>query len=95
MSDPIVVAAEQAAIPTAIAALKAFQQFEADLGTDPTKWALTFPGAKLRFLGTLQLQIPVLAQAETGALLGAASTQVDSWISTLQAAQAAQVAQAK
>jgi hypothetical protein len=78
---------EQAAIPTAIAALQAFQQFETDLGTDPTKWALNYPGAKLKFLGTLSLQLPVLAQAESGALMGAANTQISSWITTLKAAQ--------
>jgi hypothetical protein len=92
MPDPVVTALEQAAIPTAITALQAFQQFETDLGTDPTKWPLTYPGAKLKFIGNLSLQVPVLAQAESAALQGAASSQVNSWIATLKAAQTAPTA---
>lgn len=89
MTDAVITAAEKAAIPTAIAALQALKQFEADLGPDPTQWVLTMPGAKLKLLGTLSLQLPVLAKAEAGALGAALGTQVDSWITTLQAAQAA------
>ena len=89
MTDVVVTAAEKAAIPTAIAALNALKQFETDLGTDPTQWALTLPGAKLKLLGTLSLQLPVLAKAEAGALGTAMNSQIDSWITTLQAAQAA------
>lgn len=88
-SDVLVTAAEKAAIPTAIAALNALKQFEVDLGPDPMQWPLTAQGAKLKLLGTLSLQLPILAKAEAAALTSTLSTQVDSWIATLQAAQAA------
>ena len=85
---PLVQSAEAAAIPTAIAGLQAFKQFEADMGIDPAKWALNYPGAKLKFLGTLGLQLPVLAQAEGSALQASTNTVVDGFIATLQAKQA-------
>lgn len=83
---PLLSAAEQAAIPTAIACLEAFQQFEADMGPDPAQWALNYPGAKLKFLGTLGLQVPILAKAEGGALMSSTNI-VSGFITTLKAAQ--------
>lgn len=88
MNDPIVKAAEQAAIPVAINALQAFQQFDADMGPDPTKWLLNYPGAKLKFLGTLGLQLPTLLTSEGAVLQSAANTEAASWITVLKAAQA-------
>lgn len=85
MSNPI----EQAAVIPLIAVLQALKQFNNDLGPDPTKWALTLPGANLRLMGTLGLQLPVLAGAEVAAVQGLLNTQVDTWISKLQAAQTA------
>lgn len=87
MTNPVVTAAEQAAIPTAIASLQAFKQFLVDIGSDPTKYPLTVPPAGGKFLLTLQLQLPSLLVAEDTALIGNASTQADSWIATLKAAQ--------
>lgn len=84
---PLLNAAEQAAIPTAIAGLQAFQQFEADMGPDPAQWALNYPGAKLKFLGTLGLQVPILAKAEGGALMSSTNNIVAGFITTLKAEQ--------
>lgn len=78
-----------AAAPSLIAVLNAIKQFNTDIGPDPTKWALNFPGAQMRLLGTINLQIPQLAVAEGGAVQNALNTQVDSWISQLQAATSA------
>jgi len=83
MTDATVSALEQAAIPTAIAALKAVQQFNANMGTDPAKWALNFPAANLVLVGSLQLLVPSLAQSEGGAIITEANTKIDGWISTL------------
>lgn len=80
---------EQAAIPSAIAILQGFQAFLGNMGSDPTQWALKFPGALQVFNGTVELQGPALAAAEAGALQSAASTKVASWITALQAAQTA------
>jgi hypothetical protein len=85
MTDPVLSAAEIAAIPTAIAVLKALQQFNANMGIDPMQWALKFPGAFDILLGTIKLQVPSLAQAEGGAIIGEANTKISSWISSLQA----------
>lgn len=77
-----------AAAPSLIAVLSAIKQFNADMGPDPLKWALNFPGAQMKLLGTVNLQLPQLAVAEGGALQTLTNNQVDSWISQLQAAVA-------
>jgi hypothetical protein len=82
-SNPLI----QAAIPTAIAALQAVQQFEADIGPDPTKWVLTVEPAKLKLLGALGLLVQPLGAAEGAAGLGILTTVTNGWISTLKAAQ--------
>lgn len=81
MTDPVV----QAAIPTAIAVLKAVQQFIANLGTDPLQVPVKFPGAAQVFLGTVEMQVPALASSEFTALQSDVNTKVNGWIASLQA----------
>jgi hypothetical protein len=94
MSSPIVTDIENAAIPAVVAALQAVQAFSTNIGVDPTKWALTVPGALTVLLGTLQLQIPVLAQSEVGALQTQLNTHIAAAIAALQAKAAAATAPA-
>lgn len=90
MTNPVVVAAE----PALVAALQAIKAFITNVGTDPTKFPLTVPGAFTVLLGTLQLQIPTVAAAEVVALQSAINAKVDSAIASLQAQVAAPVAPA-
>jgi hypothetical protein len=92
MSTPNPNPFEQAAIPSAIQIVEALQAFFTNLGTDPTQWAVKLPGAAQVLLGTVELQGPALAIAEAGALGTAVNTKLAAWLSTLQAAQAAQAA---
>lgn len=80
---------EQAAIPTAIAIIGAMQAFFASLGTDPTQWPLKADGAAKVFLGTVELQLPVLASAEAGAVVTTINTTLAGWTDKLKAAQTA------
>lgn len=87
--NPLLTAAEQAAIPTAINALEALQQFETDMGPNPLQWVANYPGARLKLLGTIALQLPALATSEGGAVVGIIGNVTAGWISTLKAAQSA------
>ena len=78
---------EIAAIPTAISALQAVQQFAANMGTDPLQWVAKYPGSQLILLGTLQNLVPSLLVSEGGAVQAAVNSQIGSWITTLQKAQ--------
>lgn len=78
--NPVLVAAA----PSLIAALQALQQFETDLGPNPLQWVANYPGAKLKLLGTLALQLPAIATAEGGALEGLINTTTSGWITKLQ-----------
>ena len=78
---------EQAAIPTALAIIQALQTLFASLGTDPTQWPVKADGAAKVFLGTVELQLPVLANAEAGAGVAAINTTLAGWTAKLQAAQ--------
>lgn len=80
---------EEAAIPSAIAICQAFQTFNANMGTDPTRWGVNFPGAVQVFLGSVELQGPAVAQSEAAALSAAVNAKVAAWIAALEAAQAA------
>jgi hypothetical protein len=81
-SNPTLVAAA----PSLISALQAFQAFEADMGANPLLWAANYPGAKLKLLGELALQLPALATAEGGELESVITATTSSWITKLQAA---------
>lgn len=79
--NPILVAAA----PSLITALQAIQQFNTDMGTNPAQWAANYPGASLKLIGTLQLQLPALATAEASALQTDINTKIGSAITALQA----------
>lgn len=89
MTDAVATQALRAASPAFIAALEAFQQFVADMGSNPEAWALNYPGAKLKFLGAVTLQAPALATAEAGAFEQFLNTQTSSLIEKLKQIQAA------
>lgn len=82
--NPVVVAGA----PAIIAVLQAVQTFLTNLGTDPLQVSVKFPGAVQVFLGTVELQLPVLAGAEFGALETDISSKINAWIAKLQSAQA-------
>ncbi len=73
-----------AAAPELIAALTAIKTFNANIGADPTKWALTVPPALVILLGTVQLQVPALVSAESATIQADINTKVDGWIAQLQ-----------
>lgn len=77
---------EVAAIPTAIAILKAVQQLAANLGTDPLQIAAKAPGALQVFVGTVEMQAPALLNSELTAVQSDVNTQIGGWITKLQAA---------
>jgi hypothetical protein len=81
-----------AAAPALIAVWQAVKQFEIDIGTDPTQFPVTVPAAKLKFAGTLGLELPVVAKAEVGLAEGLIGKQADAAIANLQALQAQQTA---
>lgn len=87
MTNPVLTAAEQAAIPTARALLAALNTFVTNLGPDPLKIPLTAPGALQVLLGSVELQAPSLATAEWSALSSAAKSQFAGWDAKLAAAQ--------
>ena len=88
MTDTAITTIEAAAAPSLIGALQALQQFEADMGPNPLVWAANYPGAKLKLLGTLALQLPTIATAEGGALENVINTTTSGWITKLQALKA-------
>lgn len=79
--NPVLVAAA----PSLISALQAIQQFETDIGPDPTKWVETVVPAKLKLLGALGLLLPGLEQSEVSALGTVINTTTSGWITKLQA----------
>jgi len=79
--NPILVAAA----PAIIAALKAIEQFSVNIGTDPTQWAVKVPGAFQVLLGTIELQLPVVAAAEAGALQTDVTAKINALIAKLPA----------
>lgn len=86
MTNPLA-PAEQAAIPTAIAALQAVQQFAVNMGADPLQWVAKYPGSQLILLGTLQNLVPSLLVSEGGAVQTVVNNQINSWVGKLKAAQ--------
>ena len=75
----------QAAAPALMAMVQAVQQFIADMGQDPAKWLLNYPGAKLKLVGSIGLQLPQLATAEAGALETVINNQLSAWEQALAA----------
>jgi len=75
----------EAAAPSLIIALQALQTFEADMGPNPLQWVANYPGAKLKLLGTIALQLPSIATAEGALLENVINTTTAGWIAKLQA----------
>lgn len=88
MTSPVITEIEAAAAPALISSLQALQAFETDMGANPLLWVANYPGAKLKLLGTLALQLPQIATAEGGALENVINTTTSSWITKLQALKA-------
>ena len=77
-----------AAAPSLIALLQAVQQFEVDMGPNPLLWPVNYPGAKLKMLGSMALQLPAIATAEGAVLETIVNTTTAGWITKLQALSA-------
>ena len=80
MPDPVVTAA----IPSVISVLQALQAFVKNLGTDPLQVAVKFPGAVQVLIGTVEMQLPVLADSEFGAVQTDVNGKIAGWITQLQ-----------
>jgi hypothetical protein len=70
-----------AAAPSAIVLIKALQTLITNLGTDPVQMAAKFPGALAVLTGTLEMQIPALAQSELAAVQSDVNSKLDGFIS--------------
>lgn len=79
----------KAAAPSLIAAIDVWDQFEADMGTDPALWALKFMPAKLKALGALGLLVQPLIGAEVVAGENIIGATTSGWKTQLQAIAAA------
>jgi hypothetical protein len=66
--------------------LDALATFITNLGPDPIKLPATLPGALQIFLGTVELQLPVLVNAEWGAVQTDAQSKIAVLQNRLQAA---------
>jgi hypothetical protein len=80
--NPILVAAA----PSIQAVLTALSTFITNLGPDPTKVAVTFPGALQVLLGDIELQLPALANSEFGVVQTAAQSKIAGWQASLKTA---------
>jgi hypothetical protein len=80
-TNPVLIAAA----PSLIAAIKAIQQFETDMGTNIAQWPVTIPAAKLKLLGALGLLLPGLETSEVSALGTIINTTTSGWIMKLEA----------
>src|ERR1700676_248120 len=79
--NPVLTAAK----PALIAILQAVEQFIANMGTDPLQLAVKFPGAVQVLLGTVEMQLPVVATAELVAVQTAPNARIAALIASLQA----------
>jgi hypothetical protein len=84
MTNPILTTLETAAAPSLVQVLTALQTFVTNLGTDPSKVALTFPGAAQVLLGTIELQGPALLASEFTTAQNLVQTRISSWIASVQ-----------
>lgn len=80
--NPIVAAA----VPSLVSVLQALQAFVTNLGSDPTQVAVKFPGALQILIGSVELQLPVLATSEFTTLQADANTKIAAWIAAVQKA---------
>jgi hypothetical protein len=77
-----------AAAPAIDAAFAALSTFITNLGPDPTKLPATLPGAAKIFIGTVELQLPVLVNAEWGVVQSDAQNDIAAVRAKLAAAVA-------
>jgi hypothetical protein len=70
-----------AAAPSAIVLIKALQTLITNLGTDPAQMAAKLPGALAVLTGTLEMQIPALAESELAAVQTDVNAKLDGYIS--------------
>jgi len=80
--NPVLVAAA----PALDAALAALETFVTNLGPDPTKLVVTFPGALSVLIGQIELQFPTLVNAEYSVV----ATEAQTKLAALRASLAAQ-----
>ena len=81
--NPVLVAAA----PSLIAVLQALQTFVANVGVDPVQMPVKFPGALSVLVGSIELQLPGLAEGELAALQGEVNSKISGLITKLQAAK--------
>lgn len=80
-TNPVLVAAA----PALINVLQAIQAFATNIGPDPAQWVLKLPGAFNVLLGDVEMQLPVLAAGEAGALQAVVNTRIGALITQLKA----------
>ena len=85
MTNPVVSAAEQAALPSAAVVVDALQTFVTNINlADPAGVALRTPGAFKIFLGTVELQAPALVSAEGAAAGAEVQTVLSGWAAKIK-----------
>jgi len=77
-----------AAAPSIKATLQALSTFITNLGPDDEKLPETFPGALQVLLGSVELQLPVVVNAEWGMVQSDAQTKITGLIQRLDTAVA-------
>lgn len=80
--NPILVAAA----PALLAVVAAIETLIDNVGSDPAQVAVKWPGALQVFLGTVEMQLPVLAVGELGAVQTAAKARLAGFATQLKAA---------
>jgi hypothetical protein len=78
-----------AAVPSLLGVIAAIETLVTNMGTDPAQFVIKWPGALNVFLGTVEMQLPVLANSEIGAVQAAANAKLASWATSLKALQPA------
>lgn len=73
------------AAPALIAVLQALETFINNMGTDPVQMPLKFPAALQILMGSIEMQLPAVAQAELGAVQTAINARIAALIAQLQA----------
>lgn len=82
--NPVLVAA----VPSLLAVIAAVETLVANVGTDPASIAVKWPGALQVFIGTVEMQLPALANSEIGAAQSAVNAKLAAWATSLKALQA-------
>lgn len=89
MTNPVVSAAEQAALPSAAVVVSAMQTFFTNVNlADPLGVPARIPGAFTIFRGTIELQAPALAAAEGSAVAVDVNTVLAGWAAKIKSLEA-------